>query len=108
MMELGRAATESEAPIERRGPCGECYMFCPVRKHAIRLEPGAFLAPLVFEEECIGCGMCDDACEHDLEPSMREVVSHRDCSNCLECVHACDEQGSLTLALHNPFRRASA
>jgi ferredoxin len=62
MMELGRSPTESEAPLERRGPCGECFMFCPVRQRAIKLEPGAFLAPVVFPDECIGCGMCEEIC----------------------------------------------
>jgi ferredoxin len=75
MMELGREPTESEAPVERRGPCGECYMFCPVREHAIKLEPGAFLAPLVFPDECIGCGMCEEICRVIVrgEPAIRVV-----------------------------------
>ncbi len=75
MMELGRDATESEAPVERRGPCGECYMFCPVRERAIKLEPGAFLAPLVFPDECIGCGMCEEICRVMVrgEPAIKVV-----------------------------------
>jgi len=36
------------------------------------------------------------------------VISHRDCSNCLACVHACGQPGSLSLGLHNPFRRVRA
>lgn len=72
---LGRKATESEAAVERRGPCGECYMFCPLRERAIRLEPGAFLAPLVFEKECVGCGMCEEICRAILggDPAIRVV-----------------------------------
>ena len=79
MMELGREATESQAPVERRGPCGECYMFCPVRGRAVKLEPGAFLAPLIFPEECIGCGMCEEICRVMVrgEPAIR-VVPIRD------------------------------
>lgn len=75
MMELGRKPTESDAPLERRGPCGECYMFCPVREQAIKLEPGAFLAPLVFADECIGCGMCEEICRVMVrgEPAIRVV-----------------------------------
>ncbi len=41
-MDLGLSPTESEALDERRGPCGECYMFCPLREQAIKLEPGLF------------------------------------------------------------------
>jgi ferredoxin len=75
MLELGRPPTESDAPVERRGPCGECYMFCPVREHAIKLEPGAFLAPLVYPDECIGCGMCEEICRVMVrgEPAIRVV-----------------------------------
>jgi len=75
MMELGRQPTESEAPTERRGPCGECYMFCPVRNLAIKLEPGAFLAPQVFPDQCIGCGMCEEICRVMVrgEPAIRVV-----------------------------------
>ena len=43
-----------------------------------------------------------------LEPSRREVVTHRDCSNCLRCIDACTGEGSLSLGLHNPFRKARA
>ncbi len=62
LMALGRPPTEATALAERRGPCGECYMFCPLRERAIRLEPGAFLAPVLVEKECAGCGMCEEIC----------------------------------------------
>ncbi len=62
LMQLGREPTESDALAERRGPCGECYMFCPLRNHAIKLEPGAFLAPIIFPDECVGCGLCEHIC----------------------------------------------
>ncbi len=62
IVQMGGEATESEALLERRGPCGECYMFCPLRNRAIKLAPGAFLAPLVFTAHCVGCGMCEHIC----------------------------------------------
>jgi ferredoxin-type protein NapG len=75
LMEFGRAPTESEALDERRGPCGECYMFCPVRDRAIQLEPGSFLAPIIFTEHCVGCGMCEDICRVMVkgDPAIRVV-----------------------------------
>lgn len=78
MMDLGRSPTESTAMSERRGPCGECYTFCPLRGRAITLEPGAFLAPVVHEEHCVGCGMCEEICLVMVqgEPAIR-VVSTR-------------------------------
>lgn len=62
LRQLGRQPTESDAPLERRGPCGECYMVCPMRNSAIKLEPGMFLAPLIFPESCVGCGLCEEIC----------------------------------------------
>ena len=72
---LGMSPTESTEMIERRGPCGECYMFCPLRRHAIKLVPGAFLAPIVFVDECVGCGMCEEICRVMVrgEPAIRVV-----------------------------------
>ena len=79
MMDLGIAPTESDAAIERRGPCGECFMFCPLRGKAIELEPGAFLAPIVHDENCAGCGMCEEICRVIVrgEPAIR-VLPIRD------------------------------
>ncbi|MCP4249714.1 MAG: 4Fe-4S dicluster domain-containing protein [bacterium] len=81
LMELGREATDSLAPYERRGPCGECYMFCPLRGKAIKLEPGAFLAPIVYVDHCVGCGMCEEICRVMVrgEPAIR-VVPTRVCT----------------------------
>ncbi len=62
LMDSGREATEADAPYERRGPCGECYMFCPLRKLAVDLEPGYFLAPRFNHDRCAGCGMCEEVC----------------------------------------------
>ncbi len=63
LMETGQEATEADAPYERRGPCGECYMFCPLRKRAVNLEPGYFLAPRFSPDQCAGCGMCEEICQ---------------------------------------------
>jgi Pyruvate/2-oxoacid:ferredoxin oxidoreductase delta subunit len=79
LVQLGRKPTEVEAGAERRGPCGECFMFCPLRNRAIKLEPGAFLAPLVFTEHCVGCGMCEEICRTVVrgEPAIRVVRTRR-------------------------------
>ena len=75
MIDRGQDPTEATATVERRGPCGECYTFCPLRRHAIQLEPGAFLAPVVFKEHCVGCGMCEEICRVMVrgEPAIRVV-----------------------------------
>jgi ferredoxin-type protein NapG len=78
LAELGKSPTESTADAERRGPCGECYTVCPLRRRAIKLEPGAFLAPIVFQDECVGCGMCEEICRMMVkgQPAIR-IVSKR-------------------------------
>ena len=63
---LDRSYKESEAIYERRGPCGKCYDFCPVRERAITLEPGSLLAPIIHPEHCLGCGLCEEACRQVL------------------------------------------
>jgi len=75
LVRSGRAPMDTDALAERRGPCGECFMFCPLRNRAIRLEPGAFLAPIVFKEHCVGCGMCEEICRTVVrgEPAIRVV-----------------------------------
>jgi Pyruvate/2-oxoacid:ferredoxin oxidoreductase delta subunit len=75
LMALGQSPTQATERPQQRGPCGECYMFCPLRRHAIKLEPGAFLAPIVFLDECVGCGLCEEICRVIVhgEPAIRVV-----------------------------------
>ena len=76
LIALGQPPTQATERLQRRGPCGECYMFCPLRRRAIKLEPGAFLAPIVFQDECVGCGMCEEICRVIVrgEPAIRVVT----------------------------------
>ncbi len=79
LTQLGKPATESEATLERRGPCGECYMFCLLREDAIKLEPGAFLSPMIFPDACVGCGLCEEICRQMVrgEPAIRVVPTRQ-------------------------------
>ncbi|RME40282.1 MAG: 4Fe-4S dicluster domain-containing protein [Planctomycetota bacterium] len=76
---LGQRPTSSQAVVERRGPCGECYMVCPLRNRAIKLEPGSFLAPIVDPRACVGCGLCEEICRTVVrgEPAIRVVRTRR-------------------------------
>jgi polyferredoxin len=46
---------------------------------------------------CTGCGHCTKACLHEIPVQNMQVVRHRDCTNCLECMQACPEKDVLEL-----------
>ncbi len=79
LVQTGQSPTEVDASAERRGPCGECFMFCPLRNRAITLLPGSFLAPVIHTEHCVGCGMCEEICRTVVrgEPAIRVVRTRR-------------------------------
>ena len=49
------------------------------------------------ESKCTACGRCSRACPHRIPVRDLHSVRHRDCTNCLECVDACQEQDVLQL-----------
>ena len=42
------------------GACGACHTACPLKNHAI--TQGLRNAPTVHDEQCVGCGLCEEAC----------------------------------------------
>ena len=42
--------------------CGTCYHACPLPGKAMRL--GLLETPIVDPEQCVGCGLCEQACIH--------------------------------------------
>ncbi len=42
--------------------CGVCYQACPLQGRAMTV--GLFEQPTVHTEECVGCGLCEQACVH--------------------------------------------
>ncbi len=77
-LEIDDPPKPTQEMLQRSGICGECYMFCPMREKAITREPGEFFAPIVFADQCIGCGLCEEICRQIVrgEPAIR-VVSTR-------------------------------
>ncbi len=76
-----------------------CRYLCPL---GATLDPFSRLGLVKVShrpEECTGCGLCRDACPHQLSPHDSDAVRHRDCTNCLECVDACPVAGVLELKL---------
>jgi NAD-dependent dihydropyrimidine dehydrogenase PreA subunit len=48
--------------------------------------------PVILEDECSGCGICVDACEHSVLELVGDVatVAHDDaCTGCAACMEEC-------------------
>jgi len=75
LAELGRSHKEIEIETQRRGICGECLMVCPMKNQAIMYEPGAFLAPVINADKCIGCGLCEEICRIVLKGADPAIVT---------------------------------
>lgn len=67
----------SDPGFTRRGPCGECYMVCPLKEKAITRKPGEFFSPVIHPDHCIGCGLCEEICRQLVrgEPAIRVVAT---------------------------------
>jgi uncharacterized Fe-S center protein len=58
-----------------------------------KLEQHSTVAPKVDQEECTGCGSCEESCAHDAI-SMREGTAWIDddaCTGCARCVTVCED-----------------
>ncbi|MCK4245405.1 MAG: 4Fe-4S binding protein [Candidatus Omnitrophica bacterium] len=47
------------------------------------------------EEECVGCGVCVDACEKDvleMTDDVVKIVHQEKCDGCNSCVEACPNE----------------
>ncbi len=42
--------------------CGACYQACPLSGEAMKI--GVFETPIVQNDVCVGCGLCEQACLH--------------------------------------------
>ncbi len=54
------------------GVCGACFTVCPRRNKAITQE--IRLRPIIHEDECTGCGMCEEHCIVDDRPGLRAIM----------------------------------
>lgn len=58
---MGTAVIDRDLCLAHNGTiCRTCWHVCPFPDEAIRFD--ARLRPVVVEEACIGCGLCDYAC----------------------------------------------
>ncbi len=76
-----------------------CRYLCPL---GATLDPFSKIGLIKIardEDVCIECGDCSSACPYDLKPNETLLLTHRDCTNCLECVDACPIEDCLTLKM---------
>ena len=61
-VEMGKAVVDIRTCVShnRTGVCGACHTACPFRNKAITQDLRN--APIVHEEHCVGCGLCEEAC----------------------------------------------
>lgn len=77
-----------------------CRYLCPL---GATLDPFSRLGLIKIarnDKACLSCGDCSTACPHDLNPSDTTLMTHRDCTNCLECLDACRVSDCLSLKLN--------
>jgi NapH/MauN family ferredoxin-type protein len=74
-----------------------CRYLCPL---GATFDPVSRLGVIKIVRDqnlCTECGDCGAACPHAIKPHEMIKVRHRDCTNCLECVDACQVEGSLNV-----------
>ena len=66
------------------------------------------MPPVIYDEACIGCGQCVDACQCDVyfgsEPGAIATVTHpEECWHCYACVFACPVEDAIKLRIPLPM-----
>jgi ferredoxin-type protein NapG len=59
---MGVAIVDEQRCVSHNGSgvCGACHTACPLRNVAI--TQGLHNRPLIHDDQCVGCGLCEEAC----------------------------------------------
>ena len=74
-----------------------CRYLCPLGATFDPFSRLGFIKISRNDKLCIRCRMCEDVCLYSIPISDLKKVRHRDCTNCLECIDACQEDDVLNL-----------
>jgi MauM/NapG family ferredoxin protein len=73
-VKMGTARVNKDMCYSYHGrTCGACYRACPLAGEAMRI--GVFETPIIHYENCVGCGLCEQACLH--LPQAIRVIPNR-------------------------------
>jgi NAD-dependent dihydropyrimidine dehydrogenase PreA subunit len=62
-VDMGVARVNKEMCFSFNGrACGACYRACPLQGQAMTF--GLYETPIVDPAQCVGCGLCEQACLH--------------------------------------------
>ncbi len=62
-VKMGTARVNKDLCFSYHGrTCGACYQACPLAGSAMKI--GVFEQPIMQPENCVGCGLCEQACLH--------------------------------------------
>lgn len=62
-VKMGTAILDPDLCYSYHGrTCGVCYRACPYP--GVAMSIGMFEQPTVHEDQCVGCGLCEQACIH--------------------------------------------
>ncbi len=74
-VDMGTARVNKDLCFSYNGrTCGACYQACPLAGEAMKI--GVFEQPIMQPENCVGCGLCEQACLH-LPQAIRVVANRR-------------------------------
>lgn len=74
-VDMGKARVSEDLCYSYHGrTCGACYRACPLAGQAMTI--GLFETPIVHEDKCVGCGLCEQACLH-LPQAIRVLPTDR-------------------------------